>query len=98
MRTFDQLAPVGLAGGDFEGDDVALGCGCASLAGGCLGFAVGWKGWGIAYLGLVQKLDWNADCGRHFDGGVCVLECGEKSGGKDVVDSLLSFSGGLAER
>lgn len=27
-RTFDQLAPVGLAGGDFEGDDVAL-CGCA---------------------------------------------------------------------
>jgi hypothetical protein len=24
MRTFDQLASVGLAGGNFEGDDVAL--------------------------------------------------------------------------
>lgn len=30
VRTFDQLAAVGLAGGDLEGDDVAL-CGCASL-------------------------------------------------------------------
>jgi hypothetical protein len=43
---------------------------CASLA----GLAVGWKGWGIAHLGLVEELDWDADCGRHFDGGVCVLE------------------------
>ncbi len=46
MRTFDQLAPVGLARGDLEGDDVALeGGALVSLDGELLGGGFAGRTW-----------------------------------------------------
>ena len=71
-RTFEELAAVDLARGDFEGDDMALKRERVSLllasptvrATKSRG-SRGKKERRQTYLRLVQQLDWYSDCARH---------------------------------
>jgi hypothetical protein len=58
-RAFKKLAAVKFAGGNLEGNDVALWVVSSQRN------AVEPRG---TYCGLVQQLDWYPDCGRHIGG------------------------------
>ena len=79
VRAFEKLAAVGGAGGDFEGDDVALFGSQSEVFGGLKR--------GEMDLGLIEELDRDANCGRHGGGGML----GELSRGEVGAIAMLEI-------
>lgn len=65
MLAFEELAAVGLAGGDLEGDDVALRWSGGVSHGSKSYFGRWWVS--ATYLSLIEKLNRDADRRSHFD-------------------------------